>query len=388
MGGGAAGFFAAVNAAEQGARVVLLEKGGQFLTKVKISGGGRCNVTHACFDARTLSASYPRGGRALIGAFARFGPKEVIDWFARRGVTLKTETDGRMFPATNSSATIVDCLVHAAERAGVDLRLRSAVCSVRHGFSVILETGEHMECERVVFATGGQRGGSGHCLTELGHTLNPSVPSLFSFQVQDPLVRALPGLSVRNAEVRVRAAGLRERGPVLLTHGGLSGPAILRLSAWGARALAACGYQFELEVDWLPGVDVGAWLAQRRADSPGKQLINTPALPARLWEQLLLRAGVNGTTRWAQLGREHAHTLAEVMQCSRLRVNGKSLNKDEFVTCGGVPLSELHMKTMQSRIEPGLYVVGELCDMDAITGGFNFQFAWTSAWLAAHSLNE
>jgi predicted Rossmann fold flavoprotein len=399
VGGGAAGFFAAIAAAELGADVTVLEKTSRFLEKVRISGGGRCNVTHACFDTREFAMRYPRGERALLGPFQKFSARDTVAWFEARGVKLKTEADGRMFPVTDSSQTIVDCLMQAAEQAGVTLRTNCSVDSVNKnsdGSFELATTPQHasverITCDRVLLATGGCRAAAaGQLAVSLGHTLEPPVPSLFTFQIAAPWLRMLAGVSVE-AKVSVPAAKLRERGPLLVTHWGLSGPAVLKMSAWGARALHAVNYQFQLLVNWLPHLNPEKILAEFKArrDSDGAKLVvNVPLSPltARLWEQLVLAAGVPRDTRWATLARAHASALAEHLTRTEFSVTGKSLNKDEFVTCGGVRLDEINFKTMESKICPGLFFAGELLDIDGITGGFNFQAAWTTGFIAGHAI--
>lgn len=393
-GGGAAGFFAAIAAAEAGARVTLLEKGGECLTKVRISGGGRCNVTHACFDPRTLATRYPRGGRALIGPFHRFQPRETIEWFSQRGVKLKTEIDGRIFPVSDSSQTIIDCLQAEAARTGVKVCTRRGITSAkREGdqFQLTLTDGTGTACKALILALGGARTAEAANLpAALGHTVEPPVPSLFTFQVDTPWLRELPGLSVEDAEIFVPGTRLRERGPLLVTHQGLSGPAVLRLSAWGARELHARDYSFPLRVRWLPGRAEPAIqneLQSWRDDHPSRLVINSPIdpLPARLWEQLALVAGIERGTQWTRLSREARQGLVELLLRTELPVRGKSLNKEEFVTCGGVRLKEVDFRTMESRICPNLFLVGEILDIDGLTGGYNFQAAWTTGHLAGRS---
>ncbi|MEY4387741.1 MAG: hypothetical protein RLY20_3024 [Verrucomicrobiota bacterium] len=395
VGGGAAGFFGAITAAEAGADVTLLERGPHFLSKVRISGGGRCNVTHACFEPREFTKRYPRGDKELIGPFHKFQASDTVAWFAARGVELKTEPDGRMFPTTDSSQTIVDCLMHAAQSAGVKLQLNSGVESVKRiegGFALQLASGRTLECERLLLATGGCRSEAlGQMAISLGHTLEPPVPSLFTFQIELPWLRALAGVSVENVEVAVLQAGLRECGPMLVTHWGVSGPAILRLSAWGARKLAEVDYKFTLVVNWLPHLNAEQLLKeiQSRRESQGAKLVlNAPIAPltARLWEALVQASGVSREARWASMSRSQTQALVQQLAHAEFAVNGKSLNKDEFVTCGGVRLSEVNFKTMESRVCPGLHFAGELLDIDGITGGFNFQAAWTTGWLAGNAL--
>ena len=418
VGGGAAGFFAAIACAETapGTEVVVLERGARFLEKVRISGGGRCNVTHACFAPREFATRYPRGGPALLAPFHKFSAADTLAWFAARGVKLKTESDGRMFPVTDSSQTVVDCLTNAARVAGVKLRFNAEVTRVERRADGVFELslgtngpeagefcgeGEKLLCDRLLLATGGCRAAAGGRLAvSLGHSLEEPVPSLFTFPVALPWLRELAGVSVADAEVFVakppnsqgsKFPNLRERGPLLVTHWGVSGPAILRLSAWGARALHAMNYAFPLLVNWLPqlGVEqIAAELDARRRGQPAKFIVNTPLapLPLRLWERLAEVAGISRDTRWSELSRAAAHRLTQQLARTELPVTGKSLNKDEFVTCGGVRLSEVNFKTMESRVCPGLYFAGELLDIDGITGGFNFQAAWTTGWLAGRAM--
>jgi predicted Rossmann fold flavoprotein len=398
VGGGAAGFFAAITGAEarRGDEIFILEKTAHFLSKVKISGGGRCNVTHACFDPRELTTRYPRGERALIAPFKQFQAGDTVAWFADRGVKLKTESDGRMFPATDSSQTIIDCLLRAAREAGVKLRANcgvdSAVKKSSGGFELTLSNGEKLACDKLLLAIGGCRTPAlGQLAVSLGHTLEPPVPSLFTFHIETPWLRALAGVSVGDVEASVPGTKLRERGPLLLTHWGLSGPAILRLSAWGARELHEKNYHFPVQINWLPHLDearLAAEFQSRRASQPAKTLVNFPIapLPARLWEQLVLAAGIPRDLRLSSLSDAARHKLIQQLLRSEFSVTGKSLNKDEFVTCGGVRLSEVNFKSMESKICPGLFFAGEVLDIDGITGGFNFQAAWTTGWLAGKAM--
>jgi len=415
VGGGAAGFFAAITAAELGSDVTLLEKTSQFLSKVRISGGGRCNVTHGCFEPRDFTKRYPRGGKELIGPFHRFQARDTVAWFEARGVELKVEADGRMFPTTDSSQTIVHCLMQAASEASVELRLNCGVTAVRkaeRGFELGLErrspnrqlgeagsaeiagpeAGPPLRCDRLLLATGGCRSVAlGQLAASLGHTLVPPVPSLFTVQIEAPWLRALAGVSVESAEVSVPQTNLKEHGPVLVTHWGLSGPAVLRLSAWGARELSALDYRFPLHLNWLPHLNAGqlAHEIQSRRDKQGAKLVvNAPIAPltARLWEALVQAAGLSREVRWASMSRTQAQQLIQQLSRTEFAVLGKSLNKDEFVTCGGVRLSEVNFKTMESKLCPGLYFAGELLDIDGITGGFNFQAAWTTGWIAGNAV--
>jgi predicted Rossmann fold flavoprotein len=398
IGGGAAGFFAAIACARANPEneISIFERGSEFLTKVRISGGGRCNVTHACFDPRTLSEHYPRGERALISPLHRFSPSDTVAWFEAHGVRLKTEPDGRMFPVTDSSRTIIDCLLNEARSTGVRLFSRKAIEQARISgpdtFELSFGNAETITCNRLLLATGGSRSVAGPQIAQsLGHTIVPPVPSLFSLHVSTPWLRSLPGVSIPDIEVSVSGTKLRQRGPMLITHNGVSGPAVLRISAWGARILYDLDYRFVLRVNWLPDFTEEAIRTQLQAlrqANPNRLVLNSPLapLPARLWEQLALTAGIDRETRWTTLPRAKAHALAQVLARTELEVNGKSLNKDEFVTCGGVSLREINFKTMESRLTPHLYFAGELLDLDGVTGGFNFQAAWTTGWIAGHAI--
>ncbi|MGH7975998.1 MAG: NAD(P)/FAD-dependent oxidoreductase [Limisphaerales bacterium] len=400
VGGGAAGFFAAIACAEsrRDAEIFILEKTSQFLSKVKISGGGRCNVTHADFDAREFSKRFPRGERALISAFGKFQARDTVAWFENRGVKLKIESDGRMFPTTNSSQTIIDCLLNATQKTGIKLRTNCGVERIAKkpggDFELKLSDGEILFCDKLLLAIGGCRTPAlGQLAVSLGHKLEPPVPSLFTFHVEIPRLRELAGISVENVEASVVETKLRERGAILITHWGLSGPAILRLSAWGARELHAKNYQFKLQINWLPHLSeekLATEFQARKKSQPAKLIVNSPIapLPARLWKQLVLAAGIARDVRWSNFSRAARHKLIQQLLRTEFPVTGKSLNKDEFVTCGGVKLSEVNFKTMESKICPGLFFAGEVLDIDGITGGFNFQAAWTTGWIAGRALAE
>jgi predicted Rossmann fold flavoprotein len=400
-GGGAAGFFAAIACAEAQPRneVLIYESSSQFLTKMRISGGGRCNVTHTpAIEPRAFSTRYPRGERALIGALSRFSADDTVAWFQRHGVRLKIEDDGRMFPVTDSSGTVIDCLLFEAKAAGVRLVPRTGVQAARKlesgAFELTLSDGSTTECDRLLLATGGSRAPAGaEIARSLGHTIEPPVRSLFSLHIDSVWLRRLPGVAVADVELSTPATKLRERGPLLVTHNGVSGPAVLRLSAWGARALAERDYKFTLQINWLPqlsAAEITNELQARRSTQPKRHVVNSPIapLPARLWEQLVELAGVPTNTIWTTLSRAHSTALVTLLTRTELPVDGKSLNKDEFVTCGGVSLREVNFKTMESRIVRHLYFAGELLDIDGITGGFNFQAAWTTGWIAGRAMAE
>ena len=399
VGGGAAGFFAAVTFAGQGtgAEAVILEKGPQFLQKVRISGGGRCNVTHRDFDPREFARRYPRGERELIGLLHRFPARETVAWFEQRGVNLKTEEDGRIFPVTDSSQTVIDCLLHEARRLNIRLRLNSGVEKIERdgtGFKVRLTNSEVITSDTVLLATGGSRTPAMVALaTNLGHTLVDPVPSLFTFEIKSAWLRNLAGVSLADVSLAIPDAKLNERGALLITHWGLSGPATLRLSAWGARKLNALNYNFVLQVSWVPARNeeqLQRELDEKIKSQPAKLVVNAPLQPlsARLWEAIVHAAGIGRGERWSDIGHAGKHALVRKLMCTEFHVTGKSLNKDEFVTCGGVKLSEVNFKTMESRIVPGLFFAGECLDIDGITGGFNFQAAWTTGWIAGNAMAE
>lgn len=397
IGGGAAGFFGAIACAEAepGAAVTIYEATAQPLAKVRVSGGGRCNVTHACFEPRDLVQRYPRGARELLGAFTRWQPRDTVAWFESRGVKLKTEADGRMFPVTDDSQTIMDCLLGSARKAGVRLRTSCGVKSVERparGFRLVLTTGETADCDGVLVATGGNRTNAGFEFARgFGHTVEPPVPSLFTFHVADARLAGLAGIAVAETGVAVPGTRLSERGPVLITHNGLSGPAVLRLSAWGARELHASDYRFPLRVNWAPAFNpesARAALEEARGTQARKQVATWGPLgvPLRLWERLVAAAGIRADTTWAMISGEGLRALARQVCAGEFAVDGKSMFKEEFVTCGGVRLGEVDFRTMESRLVPGLHFAGEVLDLDGITGGFNFQAAWTTGWLAGRAL--
>ncbi len=404
-GGGAAGFFAAIAAAEANpsATVTLYEATAHPLAKVRISGGGRCNVTHACFEPRELIKRYPRGGRELLGPFTRWGPRETIAWFASRGVELKAESDGRMFPVTDDSATIVSCLRRAASEAGVTVnecrgvRRAEAVHRVPGAegegrFRIELTDDSLVVADRFLIATGGNKGSAGLAIAEgLDHTIEPPVPSLFTFHIDDSRLRGLEGLSVPLVSTAIAGTKLRESGPILVTHWGLSGPAVLKLSAWGARELHGRGYRATLAVNWvfpLATPAVREILERARREHARKQVVtgNPFGLPGRLWERLAAAAGVPDGLTWSSVSNSTLQAIAAQVSAAEFAVEGKSLNKEEFVTCGGVRLREVDFRTMESRVRPGLHFAGEVLDVDGITGGFNFQAAWTTGWLAGRAM--
>ncbi len=405
VGGGAAGFFGAIACAEklgERGRVILCEATAHPLAKVRISGGGRCNTTHACFEPRELVKKYPRGGRELLGAFHRWQPRDTVAWYADRGVELKTEEDGRMFPTTDDSATIVGCLMQAAEKAGVQLRTSLGVRKIEAvgsaggppKFWVSLTDDTGVQADRVLLATGGNKSSIGLVIAAaFGHAIEPPVPSLFTFHIDDNRLIGLSGVSLENAAVAVPGTKLKDSGPMLITHWGLSGPAILKLSAWGARELAGRNYEFPLVVNFSGTHTKDSLIRELttvRQNNLKKHIATWSPLemPQRLWERLVVSSGIAAATPWGQIGNAALAKLAEQIAAAEFKVVGKSLFKDEFVTCGGVRLSEVDFKTMESRLCPGIHFAGEMLDIDGVTGGFNFQAAWTTGWLAGQAMGE
>ena len=399
IGGGAAGFFGAVAcaASHPHTQVILLEASRQPLAKVRVSGGGRCNVTHACFDPINLVQNYPRGEKALQGAFSRFQATDTVKWFANQGVKLKTEADGRMFPTTDSSETIIDCLTKAADLAGVELLTGKTVVSVikqTTGFEVELKTGEKIKCDRILLATGSNPLGY-QIAQALGHTIEPPVPSLFTFNILDKHLKELAGISANPVQLKLSIAKktLEQTAPLLITHWGLSGPAVLKLSAWGARVLHDCKYQATLLINWQPKYSsdqLRSQLLLAKTAYPKKAIALQRGvdLPNRLWQYIVARAGIGIEERWAEVSNKSLNQIIQELTQGAYQITGKGAFKEEFVTCGGVSLKQVNFKTMASRITPGLHFAGEVLDIDGVTGGFNFQSAWTTAWIAGNALGN
>lgn len=394
-GGGAAGFFTATNIAETNPKlkIAILERGKEVLSKVRISGGGRCNVTHACFIPDELVKFYPRGEKELRGPFNRFCSGDTIEWFERHGVELKIEEDGRMFPVTDSSQTIIDCFLDTAKKLGIQILLGESIQSLYKA-----EDHWKIETNREVFLAGklvmatGSNPKMWDMLQKMGHTIVPPVPSLFTFNIKDSRIKDLMGVSA-TASVKVKGTKLEAAGPLLITHWGMSGPAILRVSAWGARELFAKNYQFVLQVNWLNDVyadDCEEQLRELKQEHAKKTVVKRSPFdfPNRLWESLVTAAGIGPETRWADLSKNHLQALASQLTNGEYNVNGKSTFKEEFVTAGGIDLKEVNFKTMESKLLPGMYFAGEILNIDAITGGFNFQNAWTGGYIAAQSIVE
>ncbi|MCU7549526.1 NAD(P)/FAD-dependent oxidoreductase [Chitinophagaceae bacterium LB-8] len=399
IGGGAAGIFCAVNAARlhPGLQVLIVEKTNKILSKVKISGGGRCNVTHACFEISEMSKRYPRGQNFVKKTFHRFFTKDTIKWFEDRGVKLKTERDGRIFPVTNSSQSIIDCLLQEADRYGVQIIMQAEVKDLKYDagtFKLILGNGRQLTADLLCIASGGYpKLSMFDWLRDAGHTIAEPVPSLFTFNLPKHPITELMGVSTEKARVRIEGSKLTEEGPVLITHWGLSGPAILRLSAWGARELAAKNYAFKVHINWLPHFNENNLKEEFRSfrnHLSTKKVTNHnfTDLPARLFLYLLHQSGVSDHFRFADLPSKVENALIRNLVDYVVEVKGKTTFKEEFVTAGGIMLSEVDANTMMSKKQPNLYFAGEVLDVDGITGGFNFQHAWTSGWIAANSLGN
>lgn len=399
VGGGAAGFFCAVNAARMNPalEVILLEKSAKLLSKVRISGGGRCNTTHELFDIPALVKKYPRGEQFVKKAFHQFNTKDTINWFEERGVKLHAEADGRMFPVTNQSATIIDCLLREADLYKVKVSTNTGVHSiVKEGnqWKILTEKKEEIIADAVCVACGGlPKLSMFDWLKNTGHSIVEPIPSLFTLNMPKHAITALMGVSVPNVSLKVVGSKLKESGPLLITHWGLSGPAVLKLSAWGARQLAELNYHFEVAVNWLGELNETLlreeWSFYREQMATQKMWGKSPfALPNRLWQFLLHEAGISEDTKWAELKSVQQNKLIQLLTHSIYSISGKTTFKEEFVTAGGIALSEIHPQTMESRIAPHLYFAGEVMDVDGITGGFNFQHAWTSGFIAATAIAQ
>ncbi|HEX7847370.1 MAG TPA: NAD(P)/FAD-dependent oxidoreductase [Chitinophagaceae bacterium] len=396
IGGGAAGFFCAVNAARMNPllEVVIVEKTSKLLSKVKVSGGGRCNVTHSCFDIVEMSKRYPRGGNFVKKTFHQFFTTDTINWFEERGVKLKTEADGRMFPVTNSSQTIIDCLLKEVNRYGVEIMMNREVKSVNvqsSMFNIQFSSGETINADFVCIACGGYPKSSMFSwLTELGHSIEEPVPSLFTFNIPGHAITQLMGVSVENAKVKVNGTKLEQTGPLLITHWGLSGPAVLRLSAWGARGLKERNWEFGISVSWLAEREqqVREMFQEFRQTNASQKIItkNVFALPNRLWEFLATGSGITAEMRWADLPAAAQNKFIKNLCGYELQVKGKTIFKEEFVTAGGIKLNEVDANSMMSKKIPNLFFAGEIADVDGVTGGFNFQHAWTSGFIAGKNI--
>ena len=404
IGGGAAGFFCAINAAglNPALEVIILEKSGKLLSKVKVSGGGRCNVTHACYSIADMVKKYPRGSSFLKKAFHHFFTNDIIEWFAARGVILKTEPDGRMFPVTDSSQTIIDCLMQEANRSGVEIRLNKEVKRISSNegkWNLVMKDDTVLQSDLICIASGGYpKIVQYNWLKETEHHIEEPVPSLFTFNLQTGQagmpgnsITALMGVSVEKALVKIAGSKLTEEGPLLITHWGMSGPAILKLSAWGARELAMANYQFNILINWIPDFNENSLrekIQKLRFELAPQKIINRNPflLPNRLWEYLLIQSGIQVDLRWADLPAKEQNKLIKNLCSNEYAVSGKTTFKEEFVTAGGILLNEIDFNSMQSKKYPGLFFAGEVIDVDGITGGYNFQNAWTTGWIAAKAI--
>lgn len=395
VGGGAAGFFSAINIVERNPKlkVAILERGKEVLSKVRISGGGRCNVTHACFEPNELVKFYPRGEKELRGPFHQFCSGDTIEWFEEHGVELKIEEDGRMFPISNSSQTIIDCFLTACQKLGISILTGQSVQSIfksENCWKIETQT-ENYLAEKLILATGSNPK-IWDLLHTFGHAIITPVPSLFTFNSKDVRIKELPGIATQ-VSVKVKDTKLESSGPLLITHWGMSGPAILKLSAWGARILHDKNYQFTIEVNWLNDInsaDAEILLKELKQEHAKKTVSKKSPLELqnRLWESLVLASGISNETKWADLSKTQLQSLASQLTKGIFQVNGKSTFKEEFVTAGGIDLKEINFKTMESKLHPNLYFAGEIVNVDAITGGFNFQNAWTSGFIVAATITQ
>ncbi|MGY5352595.1 NAD(P)/FAD-dependent oxidoreductase [Wenyingzhuangia sp. IMCC45533] len=394
IGGGAAGFFTAINTKEKNRElsICILEKGKEVLQKVKISGGGRCNVTHACFDPKELTEFYPRGKRELLGPFHQFMTGDTMEWFEQRGVPLKIESDNRIFPQSNTSQSIIDCFLSMAQNLGIELRKSEGVktfSKVDDIWNIETNQGEYT-CDKLVVTAGSSKP-VWNLLSTLGHQVVAPVPSLFTFNIKDPLLIDLPGVSVQNVEVSIKDTKLKSTGPLLITHWGTSGPAVLKLSAFGALKLAEKDYQYQVKVNWLschPQQATEVLFNCKRNDA--KSIIDKKSpfetISKRLWSRFLEVCDINGQTKWADISNKKVELLSEKLTNTIFHAQGKSTFKDEFVTAGGVKLKEINFKRFESKLHQNLFFAGEILNIDAVTGGFNFQNAWTGGWVVSEAI--
>ncbi len=396
IGGGAAGFFAAINIAEKlpEAEITILERTDKLLSKVKISGGGRCNVTNVISDPAELAKYYPRGNRFLKKAFYNFSSNDVINWFEKRNVKLKVEHDGRVFPATDNSQTIIDCFLNSAEKVNIKIQKNVKINKIappidQSSVWKIITSDGILEADKFIIASGSNQQ-MWNLLENIGHNIISPVPSLFTFNIKDERLKELAGISVKNVKVLIDNSSLSCEGDLLITHWGLSGPAILKLSAWGARDLFEKNYNFKIILNWinLNPEQTKEQLLNFKKVYTNKNVASNPQfnLPLRLWERIIISAGSSKDLKWNDLSKKLIQKMADELSSAKFEVTGKSTFKDEFVTCGGIDLNEVDVKTMQSKIHKGLFFAGEVLDVDAVTGGFNFQSAWTTAWIAANSI--
>jgi hypothetical protein len=397
IGGGAAGFFAAINCAQKNINyeVILIEKTRKLLSKVRISGGGRCNVTHACFDNKELVKRYPRGSKELQSVFNRFTTNDTVSWFENRDVKLKTENDGRMFPESNTSESIVNCLMQEAEFSGVKILLNTDTQEIiqnKNGFTLKIKDQNNIDCDAIIITTGGNpKEGAYKWLANLGHKVIKPVPSLFTFKVPNNNITKLMGVAVADAKVKIAKTKLETTSPLLITHWGFSGPAVLKTSAWGARVLSDLNYEFTILINWVPSINeegIKEIIADLKFNHPKKTILKNVLLnlPKRLWEHFVLHSNIKEETRWGDLSKKQLNSLINKLQSNEYQVRGKTTFKEEFVTCGGISLKDIDLKTMESKRIPNIYFAGEVIDIDGITGGFNFQNAWSTAYIASQNV--
>ena len=396
IGGGAAGFFGAINYAEKNPadEVIILEKSNKLLSKVKISGGGRCNVTNSISNPIELSKFYPRGEKELIGPFNKFTTTDTIKWFDERGIKLKIEEDGRVFPVTDDSQTIIDCFLNEAKKLNINIFTKKNVESLNQSennrWEVSCSDNSEFESDKILVTTGNSES-FWNMISSLGHEIIKPVPSLFTFNIHDERLKELAGVSVQNVEIKITNTNYKSSGPLLITHWGLSGPAILKLSAFAARELNSMNYSFEIEINFTPQHTFNqiADELKKVKVSSSKKIISSHNLfniPLRFWEKITTASGISSELKWNDISNLLLRNLAKELTQAKFYVTGKSTFKEEFVTCGGVSLKEVDFKTMQSKILPNIYFAGEVLNIDALTGGFNFQSAWTTSWIAANTL--
>lgn len=396
IGGGAAGFFSAITTAEsnQDLNTIILEKSSTVLQKVKISGGGRCNVTHACFDPKELTSYYPRGNKELLGPFHKFMTGDTMQWFEDRGVPLKIESDNRVFPVSNSSQSIIDVLLNEARKNDVKIQLNHRVENIQNEnekWKITTNKGIFV-ADKILIASG-SNSNIWDLISTLGHTIIPPVPSLFTFKITDQRIKEIPGVSVANTMVSIANSSFKSQGPLLITHWGISGPAVLKLSAFGARFLAEKNYQYNVHINWLskPSYEVLDALKKMKKDHPKKQIVLKSyfqEIPKRLWENLVIASEIKIEQRWADVSNKQLENLSNQLTKSVFNANGKTTFKEEFVTAGGIDLKEINFKRFESKLHKDLFFAGEVLNIDAVTGGFNFQNAWTGGYIAGKAMAE
>lgn len=406
IGGGPAGFFAALSATEKNPNlnILIIEKGSKVLSKVLISGGGRCNLTHACFDPADLIEYYPRGSKELRGPFTKFQPLDTIEWFKQHGVETKIEKDGRVFPASNHSSTVANCLINEVNKSNIKVYKSCSIKSVEklnHNFILKLSDNSNLFSKSLLIAAGGNSKSAYKFAIKFGHSIIPPVPSLFTFNIKDPRLKDLLGISVQKVKLQIipvsnkkKPTAFKSQGPLLITHWGISGPAVLKLSAWASRNLFNADYKSELIINWLPDYsqDQILKILQKYKNEKPRQQASSHAvdglLPSRLWKNLLLSTGIQQNNSWNEISNSDLQILSKELTSGKFHITGKGVFKEEFVTCGGIKLSEVNFKTMESKLQPGLYFAGEILDIDGLTGGFNFQSAWTTGWIAGQTIGK